>query len=122
MAKLCTHLAIERALVETLRLRSCEWHCTSGCGPAGGKADDQGKFWTFAHDPDTVPGASAEWIGQDTSGVERDPTPINGLRHVPKVGTVCGSSARTDLCGGRAVRPVPTAILFRVVWRAVCWP
>ena len=29
----------------------------------------------------------------------------------PKVGAVCGSSARTDLCGGRGVIPVPTASL-----------
>ncbi|MGO8879984.1 MAG: integrase core domain-containing protein, partial [Desulfomonilaceae bacterium] len=31
------------------------------------------------------------------------------LRHSPKVGAVCGNSARTDLCGGRWVTGVPTA-------------
>ena len=31
-------------------------------------------------------------------------------RQTPKVGAVCGNSARTVLCGGRAVRRVPTAI------------
>ncbi len=31
-------------------------------------------------------------------------------RQTPKVGAVCGKSARTVLCGGRAVRRVPTAI------------
>jgi hypothetical protein len=31
-------------------------------------------------------------------------------RHTPKVGAVCGNSARTDLCGGRSVMSVPTAI------------
>ena len=31
-------------------------------------------------------------------------------RHTPKVGAVCGNSARTVLCGGRAVMGVPTAI------------
>src|SRR5271166_708611 len=31
-------------------------------------------------------------------------------RQTPKVGAVCGNSARTDLCGGRAVMRVPTAI------------
>src|SRR5215475_8690415 len=31
----------------------------------------------------------------------------------PKVGAVCGNSARTDLCGGRLVTAVPTAIVRR---------
>src|SRR5438093_9827084 len=32
-------------------------------------------------------------------------------RHTPKVGAVCPNWARTDLCGGRSVMSVPTAIL-----------
>src|SRR5664280_2440728 len=32
-------------------------------------------------------------------------------RQTPEVGAVCGKSARTDLCGGRPVMDVPTAIL-----------
>jgi hypothetical protein len=38
-------------------------------------------------------------------------------RHSPKVGAVCGNSARTDLGGGRSVMTVPTALrseYFRV--------
>src|SRR5258707_6346541 len=38
-------------------------------------------------------------------------------RHSPKVGAVCGNSARTDLGGGRSVMTVPTALhceLFRL--------
>src|ERR1700676_4419570 len=31
-------------------------------------------------------------------------------RHSPKVGAVCGNSARADLCGGRSEMTVPTAI------------
>ena len=31
-------------------------------------------------------------------------------RHTPKVGAVCPNWARTDLCGGREVTRVPTAI------------
>src|SRR6266516_3768334 len=31
-------------------------------------------------------------------------------RHTPKVGAVCPNWARTDLCGGRSVMSVPTAI------------
>jgi hypothetical protein len=30
-------------------------------------------------------------------------------RYSPEVGAVCGKAARTDLCGGRAERRVPTA-------------
>jgi hypothetical protein len=32
-------------------------------------------------------------------------------RHTPKVGAVCGNSARTDLSGGRSAMAVPTALL-----------
>jgi hypothetical protein len=40
--------------------------------------------------------------------------PLNLTRQISlssKVRAVCGSSARTDLCGGRAAMPVPTAIV-----------
>ncbi|MQQ34691.1 hypothetical protein GE543_10135 [Pseudomonas sp. SZ57] len=30
-------------------------------------------------------------------------------RHLPEAGAVCGSSARTDLCGGWQVTAIPTA-------------
>lgn len=33
----------------------------------------------------------------------------NASRHVPEAGAVCGSSARTDLCGGWQVTAIPTA-------------
>ena len=32
-------------------------------------------------------------------------------RHIPEAEAVCGSSARTDLCGGRQVTAVPTATM-----------
>src|SRR6266436_8548236 len=35
-------------------------------------------------------------------------------RHSPKVGAVCGNSARTDLGGGRSVMTVPTALLIEL--------
>src|SRR5216684_5159058 len=38
-------------------------------------------------------------------------------RHSPKVGAVCGNSARTDLGGGRSVMTVPTALRMRSVAR-----
>ena len=34
-------------------------------------------------------------------------------RHTPKVGAVCGNSARTDLGGGRSAMTVPTALKRR---------
>ncbi|TGB16643.1 hypothetical protein E5D53_31275 [Pseudomonas aeruginosa] len=33
----------------------------------------------------------------------------NASRHEPEAGAVCGSSARTDLCGGWQVTAIPTA-------------
>ena len=33
----------------------------------------------------------------------------NASRHVPEAGAVCGSSARTDLCGGWQATAIPTA-------------
>src|ERR1700680_2830785 len=35
-------------------------------------------------------------------------------RHSPKVGAVCGNSARTDLGGGRSAMTVPTALCTEV--------
>ena len=34
-------------------------------------------------------------------------------RHIPEAGAVCGSSARTDLCGGPPETAVPTAIMIQ---------
>jgi len=36
------------------------------------------------------------------------------MRHIPEAGAVCGSSARTDLRGGRGETSVPTATLLFV--------
>jgi len=36
---------------------------------------------------------------------------------IPEVRAVCGSSARTDLCGGPPERAVPTATVFDLDWR-----
>src|SRR5215207_907036 len=40
-------------------------------------------------------------------------------RQTPEVGAVCGNAARTDLCGGRPVTGVPTAITALCLMRAV---
>ena len=42
-----------------------------------------------------------------------DLIPMRRDSSISKVGAVCGSSARTDLCGGRSVMAVPTAITLR---------
>ena len=55
------------------------------------------------HVPDTVPGKRVTGAGARTEGREAS-------RQTSEVGAVCGQAARTDLCGGRPVMSVPTAI------------
>ena len=55
------------------------------------------------HVPDTVPGKRVIGAGARTEGREAS-------RQTSEVGAVCGQAARTDLCGGRPVMGVPTAI------------
>jgi len=43
-------------------------------------------------------------------------------RHVPEAGAVCGSSARTDLCGKWQVTAFPTATGARWQWSALTDP
>ena len=43
----------------------------------------------------------------------RQPGTKTLCRHTPEVGAICPNSARTDLCGGRSVMSVSTAILER---------
>jgi hypothetical protein len=53
------------------------------------------------HAPDSEPGKRVPRAGAHTATL---------CRHTPKVGAVCPNWARTDLCGGRSVMSVPTAI------------
>ena len=76
----------------------------SGSGARGGKGIDQGKrnagdhFWTQSQ------------VNCGYLSVLRTASNVVLQRTViPKVGAVCGSPARTDLCGGWAERPIPTA-------------
>src|SRR6516162_8120860 len=55
------------------------------------------------HVPDTVPGKRVTGAGARTEGREAS-------RQTSEVGAVCRKAARTDLCGGRPVMGVPTAI------------
>ncbi|SRR6266545_1552173 len=52
---------------------------------------------------------SREHVSQALERVRRAARPAS-RRHTPKVGAVCPNWARTDLCGGREVTRVPTAI------------
>ena len=56
------------------------------------------------HVPDTGPGKRVTGTGARTDGREAS-------RQTSEVGAVCRKAARTDLCGGRPVMGVPTAIL-----------
>jgi len=58
------------------------------------------------HVPDTVPGKRVTGAGARTEGREAS-------RQTSEVGAVCRKAARTDLCGGRPVMGVPTAIARR---------
>jgi hypothetical protein len=41
-------------------------------------------------------------------------------RHAPKAGAVCGSSARTDLCGGWQVTAIPIVTNTRSAFCSLC--
>jgi hypothetical protein len=58
------------------------------------------------HGPDSEPGKRVTRAGAHTAN--RNEKTL--CRHTPKVGAVCPNWARTDLCGGRSVMSVPTAI------------
>src|SRR5260370_26835327 len=76
------------------------------CGVDGGKRWDREKCGIAKHGLDSVPAKpcpkrTAAYVGLLTAG----------RRHLLAIGAVCGNSARTDLCGGRPVMGVPTAII-----------
>jgi len=60
---------------------------------------------TQRHAPDTEPSKAchSSWIAYGEAATLL-------RRQTPEVGAVCGKSARTVLCGGRAVMRVPTAV------------
>jgi hypothetical protein len=65
----------------------------------------EGRAQTKENDagPDRRPTQSGERLHHRSGGVRPSLTPPS------EVGAVCGSAARTDLCGGRAAMLVPTA-------------
>src|ERR1035437_4974823 len=78
----------------------------TGCGAGGAKGGSRGECEPVKHAPGTVPGKRVTGAGAHTARREN----IAKRRYLPEVGAVCGKSARTDLCGGRPVMDVPTAI------------
>src|SRR3979490_2599796 len=76
----------------------------AGGGGDGAKGGDQGKRGSAKHAPDADPGSRDPGAGPCTAS-------RSALRRqTPKVGAGCLSRASPDLCGGRPVRAVPTAI------------
>jgi hypothetical protein len=89
---------------------SCEANEQSratGRGVGGAKGGGRGECEPAKHAPGTVPGARVTSAGAHTARREN----IAKRRQSPEVGAVCLNWARTDLCGGREVTRVPTAIV-----------
>src|ERR1035441_445706 len=99
-----------------LRHSSCEANEQSratGRGVGGAKGGGRGECEPAKHAPGTVPGARVTGAGAHTARREN----IAKCRYIPEVGAVCLNWASTDLCGGREVTRVPTAIIDRRLMR-----
>ena len=82
--------------------------CARTCGVGGGKGTDQGEHRAIATGPDTVPELGRETVVSQIAWIAG--RTCSFCTSTSTVRTVCGSSARTDLCGGRSAMTVPTAI------------
>src|ERR1700676_1485761 len=83
-------------------------------GVDGGKRWDREECGTAKHSPDSVPAKlchrhTPAYVGPSTAA----------RCHLLAIRTVCGNSARTDLCGGCPVMGIPTAILPFASWISV---
>src|SRR5260370_12108094 len=77
-------------------------------GVDGGKRWDREECGTAKHGPDSAPAKLCPKRTPAYAGPS-----IAARRHLLAIRTVCGNSARTDLCGGCPVMGIPTAILGR---------
>src|SRR5260370_34795212 len=75
-------------------------------GVDGGKRWDREECGTAKHGPDSAPAKLCPKRTPAYAGPS-----IAARRHLLAIRTVCGNSARTDLCGGCPVMGIPTAIL-----------
>jgi hypothetical protein len=83
-----------------------EQHGGARGGVDGGKRWDREECGTAKHGPDSAP---AKLCPKRTPAYAGPLTAAT--RHRLAIRTVCGNSARTDLCGGCPVMGIPTAIL-----------
>src|SRR5665811_2405303 len=95
-----------------VRLRYSSWEANeqsraTGRGVGGAKGGGRGECEPAKHAPGAVPGKRVTGAGAHTARREN----IVKSRQTPEVGAVCLNWARTDLCGGREVTRVPTAII-----------
>ena len=79
-------------------------------GAGGAKGRGRGECASAKHALDTEPGRRDRRTGAHTDSREAQVAEQALRRKPPEVGAVCGNSARTVLCGGRAAMRVPTAI------------
>jgi hypothetical protein len=80
----------------------------TACGVGGGKGTDQGEHRAIATGPDTEPELGRETVRSQVAWIAG--CTCSFCTSTSEVRAVCGSSARTNLCGGRAAMTVPTAI------------
>jgi hypothetical protein len=104
----------DSASAQTARRGRRHWHVRTLFVRA--KGGGRGECESAKHGPGTVPGNRVTGAEAHTARREN----IAQRRHVPEVGAVCPNWARTDLCGGREVTRVPTAIIA-VSERHVCF-
>src|SRR5262249_6814144 len=64
-------------------------------GVGGAKGGGQGEYAPAKHALDSEPGSRGTGAGAYTACL---------CRHTPEAGALCGKAARTDLCGGRAMK------------------
>ena len=83
----------------------------NNAGPKAAAESVEGRGLTKGNAEQTllVPDAVPERRGMGLLGIREAAEKSAFDRQLPKVGAVCGSSARTDPCGGRRETGVPTA-------------
>ena len=105
---------LEKSHSLVVPMKSARQHGGARGGVDGGKRWDREECGTAKHGPDSVP---AKLCHRHTPAYVGPSTAARG--YLLAIRTVCGNSARTDLCGGCPVMGIPTAIQFAIS-RTVC--